>query len=197
MNLRQITLKIIIYLFFAFALYAKSADSLKTDTISAIKLIDVGRQLFYESVEDESKLDSAISVFEKLKADFPEFEGRAITYIGALTALKAKHTFWVYTKYTLAVDGLDIMDQGIYKSPNDIEALFVYGSTCFYMPFLFARSDEAQKAFKRILELLPQQINNYDPELMKNVINFLLQNAELTIEEQTQLINLKEYIVIE
>jgi tetratricopeptide (TPR) repeat protein len=163
----------------------------------AEKLLDTGRNLFYASVEDKSKLDSAFMVFKQYAKSYPEFEGRATTYIGVLTALKGKHSFWVYTKYNLVKKGLKIMDSGIEKSPNDIEALFVYGSTCYYMPFLFGRHDEAQNAFNRIIKLLPENIHNYDAKLMGDVIDFLLDHTDLTDTQIKNLQRLKESIQIQ
>ena len=169
----------------------KNSDAQITYNVEAEQLLDVGRNLFYASVEDKSKLDSAFLVFEKYQNQFPEFQGRATTYIGVLTALRGRHAFWIYTKYNLVKEGLKIMDQGIEQSPDDIEALFVYGSTCFYMPFLFGRKDEAQNAFVKIIELLPQNIQHYDPTLMSNVIDFLLDHTELTEQQITQLNQMK------
>jgi tetratricopeptide (TPR) repeat protein len=169
----------------------KNSDAQIIYNAEAEQLLDVGRNLFYASVEDKSKLDSAFLVFEKYQNQFPDFQGRATTYIGVLTALRGRHAFWIYTKYNLVKEGLKIMDQGIEQSPDDIEALFVYGSTCFYMPFLFGRKDEAQNAFVKIIELLPQNIQHYDPTLMSNVIDFLLEHTELTEQQITQLNQMK------
>lgn len=165
----------------------KNSDAQITYNEEAERLLDKGRNLFYASVEDKSKLDSAFLIFDKYQNLYPEFQGRATTYIGVLTALRGRHAFWIYTKYNLVKKGLKIMDQGIEQSPDDIEALFVYGSTCFFMPFLFGRKDEAQNAFVRIIELLPQNIQHYDPILMGNVIDFLIEHTDLTDHQNIQL----------
>lgn len=157
----------------------------------AEELLEIGRNLFYASVEDKSKLDSAFMIFNQYQDLYPEYEGRAITYIGVLTALKGKHAFWVYTKYNLVNKGLKIMDQGLQKSPDDIEALFVYSSTCYFMPFLFGRKDEAQDAFVRIIDLLPENIQYYDPKLMSDVIDFLIDHAELSDQQTIELDQMK------
>lgn len=188
LNQKLLFLSIVILPLF---LFPRSPDSIPTFSDKAEKIVDVGRNLFYASVEDGSKLDSAFLVFEQLKNDFPGYGGRAVTYMGALTALKGRHTFWIYTKYKLVKEGLKIMDQGIEQSPNDIEALFVYGSTCHFMPFLFGRNEEAQMAFKRILLLLPEAMHDYDQELVGNVIDFLFEHTKLTEENREMLINLK------
>ena len=169
-----------------------------TDTYNqnAERLLEKGRQLFYASVDDETKLDSAFALFEQLGSEYPFYEGRAQTYIGVLTALKGKHAFWVYSKYKLVKKGLEIMDKGIRQSPNDVEALFVYGSTCHFMPFLFGRNDEAQQAFHKIMELLPSEMHNYDPGLVKNVIDFLIEYTELNTSEVDKLDSLKTQLQV-
>jgi tetratricopeptide (TPR) repeat protein len=166
-------------------------DSLSTYSVEAERLVDSGRDLFYASVEDAAKLDSAFQIFEQLKDEYPGYSGRATTYIGALTALKGRHAFWVYSKYRLVKEGLEIMDQGVQQAPDDIEALFIYGSTCHFMPFLFGKNEDAQNAFKKILQLLPGQWHAYDRELVMNVIDFLLEHTKLTEEEQLTLQELK------
>jgi len=170
---------------------SENADSVLTFSEKAEEIVDIGRNLFYASVEDKSKLDSAFNNFERLHKDYPSYQGRATTYIGALTALKGRHSFWIYTKYKLVKDGLNIMDKGIEQSPNDMEALFVYGSTCYFMPFMFGRKDEAQMAFKRIVSILPEAMHDYDQELVGNVIDFLLEHTELSEEEHVMFTSLK------
>lgn len=172
-------------------------DSLSTHSTEAERLVETGRNLFYASVEDAAQLDSAFYIFERLKDEYPDYHGRATTYIGALTALRGRHAFWLYTKYRLVKEGLKIMDQGLQQAPDDIEALFLYGSTCHFMPSLFGKKENAQDAFKQIMRLLPGQWQAYNRELVVNVINFLLEHTKLTAEEQLTLQELKLKIVQE
>ena len=81
------------------------------------------------------------------------------------------------------------MDEGIRTSPNDVEALFVHGSTCYYLPFFFGRKDDAITSLRKIIDLLPDQMHRYSPELTENVINFLKENLQL---EQAEIEKLNE-----
>ena len=117
------------------------------------------------------------------------YTGRAQVYIGALVALKGKHAFLPHTKFKWAKRGLAIMDDGLRKSPDDIEALFIHGTTCYHLPFFFQRGDDAQRDFKEIVKRMPLQIHTYDPKLIKNVVLFLLENAKLTDDEKIYLQN--------
>lgn len=129
-----------------------------------------------------------------LKTSFPDLSGRATTYQGALTALRGRHAFWPYTKYNYVMDGLKMMDEGMAMVPDDIEALFIHGSTCHFIPFFFGRSDEAQADFKNIIRLLPKHMHQYDPEIVKNVISFLLEHTKLSDAERDQLSGLLERV---
>ena len=79
------------------------------------------------------------------------------------------------------------MDSGLKKSPTDIEALFIHGTTCYHLPFFFRRGDDAQRDFRKIIKLMPQHVDAYDPKLITNVAAFLLENAKLTDNEKTYL----------
>ena len=106
--------------------------------------------------------------------------------------MKGKHAFFPNTKLKWVKRGLARMDSGLKKAPDDIEALFIHGTTCYRLPFFFKRGDDAQRDFKEIIKHLPSQAHTYDPELVVNIIDFLLENAKLTLDEKTYLQTLKD-----
>lgn len=147
-------------------------------------IFSTARLLFYQSVEDKGKIKPAIDLFQKISQQEKKYEGRVLTYVGALTALKGKHAFWPHTKLKLVKKGLTLMDQGIKKSPDDVEALFVHGSTCYYLPSFLRRGDDAQRDFKKIIRILPRQTNDYDFELLENVLKFIIEKAKLDADDR-------------
>ena len=159
------------------------------------QILTKARLLFYKSVEDKDHIPEAIKLFEIL-IENEAYSGRAMTYIGALTALKGRFAFWPQQKYSLANKGLAIMDKGIQTSPNDIEALFIHGSTCYYLPFFFGRKDDAIRSLKKIIDLLPEQMHLYNEELTENVINFIKENLELEQIEIEKLNNVRELLAL-
>jgi hypothetical protein len=165
-----------------------------TETTPASQLVHHARSLFYRSIDNEDLIASAEKTFRDLQQLDNRYEGRAVTYLGALTALKGKHAFWPHEKWRLANEGIEQMDRGIALSPNDIEALFIHGSTCYYLPFFFNRAEDAQRKFKRILRLLPSQLHEYDTALLQNVLDFLKQHAEFEAREQEQLQSLQQQL---
>ncbi|MBN1153607.1 hypothetical protein JXB12_01660 [candidate division KSB1 bacterium] len=154
-------------------------------------LLTQARDQFYESLEDESKIDDAIYFFEEL-AKTESLEGKALTYIGALYAIRGKHVFSPFAKMKWVNKGLSIMDKGLQSSPEDIEALFIHGSTCYYLPFFFNRKHQAKEHFQTIIQLLPTHYSSYEPRLILNMIEFLESKINLTTEETVQITEIKK-----
>ena len=151
------------------------------------EMLKNARKQFYAAIENKNQIEPTIKLFNQITQVKPEYVGRTQTYIGALVALKGKHAFFPHTKLKWARRGLAIMDSGLKKNPDDIEALFIHGTTCYYLPFFFRRGDDAQRDFRKIIELMPKHIEAYDPQLITNVVVFLLENAKLTDHEKTYL----------
>lgn len=148
------------------------------------EILKSARDQFYAAIEDKKQIAPTMKMFERIAALEPKYAGRAHVYIGALVALRGKHAFFPHTKLKWARRGLARMDRGLKENSDDIEALFIHGTTCYYLPFFFRRGDDAQRNFKKILKLMPQQRHAYDSTLIKNVAAFLLENAKLTDSEK-------------
>lgn len=148
------------------------------------------RAFFYAGLKDKNKIDSAIVMFTRIGRLDTTMQGRMQTYIGSLTAVKAKHAFWPHQKWKWAKSGLRIMDAGLAQCPYDLEALFIHGMTCYYLPKFFGRSDDVQRHLHALVRLLPEHVHEYDPKIMANVIKFLLDKIKLTEEERWQLMTI-------
>ena len=149
------------------------------------------RKQFYVAIEEKKQIEPTIKLFKRIAQMKPSYAGRTEVYIGALVALKGKHAFLPHTKLKWTKRGLTIMDKGLKKSPNDIEALFIHGTTCYYLPFFFRRSDDAQRDFKEIIKRIPLERHTYDLKLIAHVVEFLLENAKLASNERIYLQALK------
>lgn len=175
----------VLLILFSLTAYGQKESSV-TDS-----LLTEARQLFYESVESKSKIQKAEAIFQKIYTNHDSLKGRAQTYLGALVMLKGKHSFWPHDKLKWVKRGLKLMDAGLDSAGNDIEALFVHGTTCHYLPFFFRRGDDAKRSLQALIKLLPDQGHLYDKILMKNVVNFIREHVDLSEEEKTILLQLK------
>ncbi len=145
-------------------------------------MLDSARHLFHQSIEDKSHIEPALSLFQKIAQKHPSYRGRAIAYTGALYALIGKHSFWPHDKLLWVKEGLKFLDKGIAINPDDIEALFIRGTTCHYLPFFFEEKANAERDFRRIAELLPEQYQQYDEEMLKHAIEFIVEYSDLSEE---------------
>ena len=186
MKLKQfIQVNFIVAVFFALWVSNSAAADEPVKEVKA--LLKRARQQFHAALEDKKLIEPTIKLFGRIEQLAPKYAGRTQVYIGALVALKGKHAFFPHTKLKWAKRGLAIMDTGLARNPDDLEALFIHGATCYYLPFFFRRGDDAQRDFRKIIKLMPQQIDTYDPKLIRNVVVFLLENAKLTNNEKTYL----------
>jgi len=152
--------------------------------------LQTARQTYYKATENEDFLESAINDFQNISKKYSDKKPLSMIYIGSLKALKAKYAFWPNDKLKFANEGIDILDNWIDKNQNDIEALFIYGTTYYYMPFFFNKSAEAEKALKRILEL-ESYYSQVDQKLLKNALKFISDNLDLNSKEKQKI---KKYL---
>jgi hypothetical protein len=178
-----------IYIMFLFLSFAVSFGGLTANDAELEKL----RKTYYAALENEEDIDPAIKQFKEIVKSKPFFKSTAEVYIGSLIAVKAKFAFWPGTKLEYANKGIDLMEKGMENSQNNIEALFIYGSTCYYLPFFFGKSDEAETALKRIVNIMDKNsFALYPKELLKNTLAFIEENIELDAKEKNRLKQLKE-----
>lgn len=175
---------LIIALFLSLELYSSNVRSMLVEA----------RMLYYKSTDDESKVEPAIKKFTEIARIDKSYTAVAKTYIGSLTAIKAKHAFMPNKKYSFAIDGIKQMEQGISLNPNNIESLFIYGTTCYYLPFFFAKSKDAEISLKKIIQLANINEIKEDKELVKNALLFINANLKLNAIEADMVKNLlKKY----
>jgi len=169
--------------FLLFAIFAAPLSAAQADSLLA-----QARLLYYASIKDKSKIDPAIALFVKIGESDARLQGRTKTYIGSLTAVRAKFAFWPHQKWKWAKNGLHLMDGGLALDPDDIESLFIHGTTCYYLPKFFGRSDDAQRHLREIVRLLPEHAHAYDPQMIANVIDFIIAKVKLSEEEREHLV---------
>ena len=192
MKLNQfIHVNLMLALFFSLWVNGVAADESIEDTL------EIARKQFHAAIKDKKQIEPTIKLFERIARVEPKYAGRAQVYIGVLVALKGKHTFFPHAKLKWAKRGLAIMDSGLKKNPDDIEALFIHGATCYHLPFFFKRGDDAHRDFKEIIKQMPLQMHTYHPKLIRNIVAFLLENARLTPDEKTYLQALKDRLETE
>ena len=139
------------------------------------------REEFYKASKSEEYLESALKKFKILVKEDLENTYRWKVYEGSLTSMKAMYVFWPQKKLKFANEGIEMMEKNIKKCSNDLEALFVYGTSCHYMPFFMKQSENAKWAFNQMVKVIKETNPDMNSELMKNVVKFLKEEAGINV----------------
>ncbi len=159
------------------------------------QLWEKGRTGFYAAVEEKDSLRIAFQQFELLRKLDPKHTSRALVYIGALTALKGKHSKLPWSKMKWVKRGLPIMDQAVEMAPREVEVRFIRGMTCFYLPSFFERKNQAIEDFNVIINALPDASIDTNLGVLKNALEFIRENVALSVEEKQKVDSLLQNLV--
>lgn len=150
-------------------LYADNLDSL--------------RILYYQSVENKDALNEAFDKIRYMRERRIAPEALLNVYEGSLLGLEGKHARSVRKKYDYVMEALPVMENARKADSLNVEILFIQGTTTYYLPFFFGQAKRAEKNFHLIIRLLPDVHHKYPVEIVKNVIEFLKENAHLCPDE--------------
>lgn len=109
-------------------------------------------------------------------------------YIGTLQALKAKHSWNPYNKVKQVANAEKTFEKAIAADPHNLELRYLRYSVEHNLPKVLGKSNNMAADKQEMLDqIAKRQPNDDDKELVINVINYLLQNAEHTQAEKTDL----------
>lgn len=152
------------------------------------------RELFYKALDDKTAIEPAIERFGHLAKQYPAIAGRMKTYTGALVGLKAKYAFWPQDKLSYVNEGLKLLDEGLEKMPDDLEALFIHGTACHYLPSFIGRGAQAEADFEKIVHLLPGAYQSHDRELIDDILKFFSKEKVLSGPVNEKLLVFKQQL---
>lgn len=155
----------------------------------SIETINNIRKLFYEAVESEEKLNELENFFYK---NFTEkaliYHPVLLAYTGAIDALKAKHAFNPFTKFSKVISSLNTLERAVNREPNDLEIRFIRFSILHNLPGFFGYGKERSEDISVIVaQLAKKDYVRYDPKHQKNVIEFMLDSKRLNASQSVQL----------
>jgi hypothetical protein len=145
------------------------------------------RNDYYKATKNEDALKSSLEAFKKLEKQ-EQYKAIARTYIGSLIMLKGKYAFWPNQKLDYVEQGLKEMDKGLERDPENIESLFIYGSTCYYLPFFLGKKQLALDKLKELVNVLNEEkVKNTDRKILKNALEFIKENVNLNDSDMNKL----------
>jgi hypothetical protein len=147
------------------------------------------RKLFYEAVESEAKLEELENFFSKNFTDKALiYHPALLAYTGAIDALKAKHAFNPFTKFSKVISSLNTLERAVNREPNNLEIRFIRFSILHNLPgFLGYGKERNDDIIVIVTQLANKDYIKYDPKLQKNVIEFMLDSERLNASQTVQL----------
>jgi hypothetical protein len=160
------------------------------DLAAHIRRLDI---LYLLGVEDEDYVEAGFESLDDLETRFAG-ELRAADQVdritalrGALTTLRAKHSFWPHHKLGHVERGMALLDDAVAGKPDSAPVRYLRLMSGFYLPGILGRKDEVEADFQALVELLPDARADFPPDLYPVIVDFVLHNAALSDEQRIAL----------
>ncbi|MFH1196602.1 MAG: hypothetical protein V1720_12945 [bacterium] len=146
------------------------------------KSLSFMREKFYAAVENEDELEK---LDKYIIRNFPDGANKyppiIIAYKGGVEALKGKHAFWPFDKYSYLVSALDILEYAVSLSPEDLEIRFMRFSIVSHLPGILGYNEEMYSDRDMLVKLLlKKDYSQLDENIQKGIVQFMIDSDELT-----------------
>ena len=174
------------YIFFIIIItFITSQNVTAQDKTVDYRTLELIRNLYYSSVEDENqleKLDSLMKItFSDSISNYPPI---ILAYYGGIQALKAKHAFWPFNKLSYFNSSMDILEKAVEKEPENLEIRFIRFAILDNVPGILGHSEEREIDKDDIVFLLcNKDYSNLDKKIQNNIINYMINSDRLSTEQ--------------
>ncbi|MFZ0453382.1 MAG: hypothetical protein WCE54_19705 [Ignavibacteriaceae bacterium] len=147
--------------------------------------LDIIRNLYYSSVEDENKLEQLDSLIRNTFSDtISQYPPIILAYYGGVKALKAKHTFWPFNKLSYFNSSMDILKQATEEDPENLEIRFIRFSILDNIPGILGHSEEREIDKDEIVSLLcKKDYSILDEKIQNNIFRYMINSGRLSAEQ--------------
>jgi hypothetical protein len=136
------------------------------------------------AIDNGQTTDSLYKILDKE----PKKTALTIAYLGALDALKAKHSWNPYSKIKYLNVSEKLMQQAVAEEPHNIEILFMRFSIQHNVPgFLGYGKNLVRDREQMIAQLNNKNYGTADRELTISIIKFLIDSKRCTLAENDRL----------
>lgn len=142
------------------------------------------RKKLIQAIDSQHTTDSLYTMLDRLHQKTP----LTTAYLGALGALKAKHTWNPYFKIKYLNLSEKLMQQAVDEEPHNIEILFMRFSIQHNVPgFLGYAKNLVTDREEMITQLSRKNYGTADRELTISIIKFLIDSRRCTPQENVKL----------
>lgn len=159
---------IIIFIIFSTSSYAIDIAQLRKDYITSI-----------------SDSDKADELYKKLVA-IKNPDALTLAYLGSVEAIKGKHAWNPVNKLSYLKKGFATIDKAVAKDPSHLEVRFLRFSLQYYVPDFLGYSKNLLADKDKIVSILKKNTSRelkVDKEILKNMVNFMIDSKKCNAQE--------------
>ena len=147
--------------------------------------LEIIRNLYYSSVDDENDLNKLDSLIIKNFSDtLSQYPPIILAYYGGIEALKAKHAFWPFNKLSHFNSSMDILKAAVKEEPDNLEIRFIRFSILDNVPGILGYSNERERDKYEIVFLLCRKdYSKLSKKIQNGIIQYILSSGRLSTEQ--------------
>ncbi len=134
------------------------------------------RKSYTEAIDNE---DKAESLYQALNTSQAKADALLLAYCGATRALMAKHAVNPYSKLKYLKEGSALLNSAVDKNPTQIEVRYLRYSVEKNVPDFLDYRQHLESDKKVIVDAILAGKHGLDKPILKNVVAYMLKNAEL------------------
>ncbi|HEX3072824.1 MAG TPA: hypothetical protein VHP30_04345 [Ignavibacteriales bacterium] len=160
-------------------------------------LVDEMRICFFLGVDDEKELDKLEYLINKnFGKEESKYPPKILAYAGGLDALRAKHTYNPFSKFSHTLSGLKKLDKAVGTNPNNLEIRFLRFAVLDNVPGVFGISGERQKDLYKVCSLLlKKDYSELTKGVQQIIAEYMLESKRLDDKQRKSLRELFPEIV--
>ncbi len=146
--------------------------------------MDIG-QLRKDYINSISNSDKADELYEKLGA-VKNPDALTLAYLGSVEAIKGKHAWNPVDKLSYLKQGFATINKAVAKDPNQLEVRFLRFTLQYYVPGFLGYSKNLIADKDKIVSILkkhPSDDLKVDGEILKNMVNFMIDSKKCNAQE--------------
>ena len=174
-------------LIFLTLIYLCFSTNIFPQKLSQSNLIKL-RIFFYNSTDDKNSLDSLSGFISTLNSnDETDKNPILIAYNGVCNAMYAKYAFFPWNKLKYVNAGMHLLNKAVEIDSSNLEVHFLRFTVLSNLPSFLGYSSKADFEANKIYYMLKSYDTSEDVQLIKNIVQFLIESNRLNKIKQEDL----------
>ena len=144
------------------------------------------RALYIEAGDRREAIDDAQALIDRLQ---PEVKAEPVVeaFGGAFEVVRAKYSFWPFSKLKHVRHGLPVLDRLVEDHPDDVEIRFLRLVSCYYLPGIMGRKGTVRADLSELCDLLPAARGEFPQPWFRRMVSFVLGSPDIEPSSRIEL----------